>query len=165
MLAYLAFPLLEAVLKRACTKYVTFDGQVVTAFTVPAKQGNPRQYDPQGCSYRDRQCSSLRDLLVLHHTSVAGPTLKSLLNQFRDHISLLDGAQDPFDLLYSWRNQSLRGSTNFQTIGGTVLNLSLVISLFEIEHDFEGHREMILEHCRWEAQSRYKSPWSFYPPY
>ena len=164
VLAYLAFPLLEAVLKRACAKYVTFDGQVVTAFTVATKQGNPRQYDPQG-SYRDRQCSSLRDLLVLYHTSVAGPTLKALLNQFRDHIGLLDGTQDPFDLLYSWRNQSLHGSTNFQTIGGTVLNLSLLISLFEIEHNFERHREMVLEHCRWEAQSSYKSPWSFYPPY
>jgi len=164
VLAYLAFPLLEAVLKRACAKYVTFDGQVVTAFAVDSKQGNPRQYDPHG-SYRDRQCSSLRDLLVLHQTLVAAPTLKSLLNQFRDHIVLLDNTQDPFDLLYSWRNQSLHGSTNFQTIGGTVLNLSLLISLFEIEHDFERHREMVLEHCRWEAQSQYKSPWSFYPPY
>jgi hypothetical protein len=164
VLAYLAFPLLEAVLKRACAKYVTFDGQVVAAFTVPTKQGNPRQYDPQG-AYRDRQCSSLRDLLVLHHTSVAEPTLKSLLNQFRDHIGFLNNTQDPFDLLYGWRNQSLHGSTNFQTIGGTVLNLSLLISLFEIELDFERHREMVLEHCRWEAQSQYKSPWSFYPPY
>jgi hypothetical protein len=22
-----------------------------------------------------------------------------------------------------------------------------------------------LEHCRWEARSGYRSPWSYYPPY
>lgn len=159
VLAYLAFPLLEAVLKRACSAFVSLDGLVVSSFTVPKRRGNPRQYDPQ------HLCSSLRDLLLLHYTSVAGPKLKALLNSFRGHIALLDGTQDPFDLIYSWRNQSLHGSTNFQTIGGTILNVALLISLFEIEQDFERRRLLALEHCRWEAQSPHKSPWSFYPPY
>jgi hypothetical protein len=164
VLGYLAFPLLEAVLKRACTNFVTYDGQVVSSFTVLNKQGTPKQYDPQG-AFRDRQCSSLRDLLVLHHTLVAKPELKAVLDRFRDHITMLDGTQDPFDVIYSWRNQSLHGSTNFQTIGGTILNLSLLISLFEIEQDFEQRRVAAIEHCRWEAQTQHKSPWSFYPPY
>lgn len=164
VLAYLAFPLLEAALKRACSNYVGFDGQAIVAFTVQNKQGNPRRYDPNG-SYRERQCSSLRDLLVLHQTEVAGPRLKVLLDQFRDHLGLIDTTEDPFDLLYGWRNQSLHGSTSFQTIGGAVLNLSLLISLFEIEDDFERRRETVLDHCRWEMQSQYRSPWSFYPPY
>jgi len=164
VLAYIAFPLLEAVVKRACASYVQFDGQVVTAFTVSTPQGHSRTYDPQG-AYRDRQCSSLRDLLLLHHASVATPRLKLLLDHFRAHINLLDASKDPFDLLYSWRNQSLHGSTNFQTIGGTVLNLSLLISLFEIEPTFNQHRTKVLEHCRWQAQSPHRSPWSFYPPY
>lgn len=164
VLAYLGFPLLEAVLKRACATYVAFDGQVISAFSVPDKQGKPRRYDPNG-SFRDKQCSSLRDLLFLHSTVVAGPRLRALVDDFRVHLTSLDGTQDPFDLLYIWRNQSLHGSTNFQTIGGTVLNYSLLISLFEIEHGFEQRRFQILEHCRWEAQSQYKSPWSFYPPY
>jgi hypothetical protein len=159
VLAYMAFPLLEAVLKRACASYVTFDGQVVTAFTVSMPQGNSRTYAPQG------QCSSLRDLLLLHHSSVATPRLRLLMDKFRDHIRLLDASKDPFDLLYSWRNQSLHGSTNFQTIGGTVLNLSLLISLFEIEQNFDQHRTKILEHCSWQAQTGHRSPGSFYPPY
>jgi hypothetical protein len=46
-----------------------------------------------------------------------------------------------------------------------MLNLSLLISLFEVEQDFEQHRCTVLEHCRWEAQSQHKSPWSFYLPY
>lgn len=164
VLAYLGFPLLEAVLKRACETYVAFDGQVLSAFSVPDKQGKPRLYEPEG-PYRNRKCSSLRDLLFLHSTVVAGPRLKALVDHFCVHLTSLDGTQDPFDLLYGWRNQSLHGSTNFQTIGGSVLNLSLLISLFEIEHDFEQYRLQIIEHCRWEAQSQHKSPWSFYPPY
>lgn len=159
VLAYLVFPLLEAILKRSCSNYVRFDGQVISKFTVKNRKGNTRQYNPES------QCSSLRDLLVLHHTSVARPRLKSLLDKFRDHIRLIDSTNDPFDILYSWRNQSLHGSTNFQTIGGTILNLTLLISLFEIEDNFEQLREMVLEHCCWAAKSQYKSPGSFYPPY
>jgi hypothetical protein len=164
VLAYLGVPLLEAILKRACATFVAFDGRVISAFSVPTKQGNVKRYDPNG-SFRNSQCSSLRDLLFLHSRDVATPRLRTLLDKFRVHLTSLDGTQDPFDLLYDWRNQSLHGSTNVQTIGGTVLNLSLLISLFEIEQSFEQHRLQILDHCRWEAQSQCKSPWSFYPPY
>ena len=163
ILAYLGFPLLEAVLKRACAAYVAFDGQVITAFSVPDKQGNPKPYGPKG-SRGKRECSSLRDLLFLHSTMIAGPRLKALVERFRVHLSDIDGAQDPFDLVYSWRNQSLHGSTNFQTIGGSMLSLSLLISLFEIEKDFESYRLLALENCRWEVQKTHKSKWTFYPP-
>ncbi len=164
ILAHLAFPLLEAVLKRACAAYVAFDGRVVSAFSVPNKQGNPREYDPNG-PFRNRQCSSLRDLLFLHSTVVASPKLKNLLDRFCERLTTLDASQDPFDLIYGWRNQSLHGSTNFQTIGGTILSFSLLISLFEIEHGFEEYRFRTFENCRWLAQLPSKSPWSFYPPY
>jgi len=164
VLAYMALPLLEAVLKRACKSFVSFDGQVVSAFTVEDLQGDPRPYGPRGSRGRSR-CSSVRDLLLLHHLHVAEPALKSLVNGFRNHIAALDCSQDPFDVIYSWRNQSLHGTTNFQTIGGTLLTLALLISLFEIREDFDQHKEQVLKHCRWEAQSGYKSPWSFYPPY
>lgn len=161
VLAYLAFPLLEAVLKRACAAYVSFDGRVLSPFSVPKKHGGQRQYAPKSGS----QCSSLRDLLWLHGAEVAGPKLKILLDRFREHLATLDRGQDPYDLVYGWRNQSLHGSTNFQTIGGTILNLSLLISLFEIENKFEDSRLQAIENCRWEARSPSKSPWSFYPPY
>ncbi|MGL6091120.1 MAG: hypothetical protein ACRC07_13845 [Pseudomonas paracarnis] len=166
VLAYLTFPLLEAVLKRACAAYVAFDGQVVSAFSVPGKQSapKPKLYGPPG-EPGNHKCSSLRDLLFLHSAVVASPNQKALLDRFRDHLTTLDAAQDPFDLIYSWRNQSLHGSTNFQTIGGTMLSLALLISLFEIEQSFEERRLKTLDICRWEADSPCKTPWSFYPPY
>lgn len=164
VLAYLGFPLLEAVLKRACATYIGFDGQVIAAFSIPSRNGNPRNYDPNG-AFRDRQCSSLRDLLFLYSTLVADARQRALIDRFRTHLASLDASHDPFDLLYSWRNQSLHGSANFQTIGGTLLSLSLLISLFEIEHCFEAHRVQTVEHCKWEARSQFKSSRSFYPPY
>lgn len=162
VLAYLGFPLLEAVLKRACSAYIDLNGKVISAFSVLRKDGTPKLYDPKG---RNNKCSSLRDLLFLHHTNVAGARLKALLDRFREHLQLLDGTQDPFDLIYSWRNQSLHGATNFRTIGGTLLNLSLLITLFEFESEFEQRRLYILQFFQGVEYREYRPHWSFYPPY
>lgn len=161
VLTYLGFPLLEAVLKRSCATYVAFDGKVLSPFEVPNKWGGTRKYKLNG------QCSSLRDLLFLHSIVVASPELKALIDRFRIHLNSLDVIQDPFDLLFSWRNQSLHGEANLQTIGGTVLNFSLLISLFEIKDCFDKHRLQALDNCRWEArlQAKSRAPLSFYPPY
>ncbi|MEX5545260.1 hypothetical protein Q1J68_06565 [Pseudomonas pergaminensis] len=166
VLAYIAFPLLEAVLKRACSAYVAFDGQVVSAFSVPGRQGDPRPtlYGPAGEPGKGK-CSNLRDLLFLHYTNIIKPNQKRLLGRFRDHLSTLDVGQDPFDLIYGWRNQSLHGSTNFQTIGGALLSLALVISLFEVEQDYEERRLRALYTARQYDQLPFRSPWSFYPPF
>jgi len=62
--AHMSFPLLEAVCKRACSYYVTIDGKVIAQFQVP-RQSKSRTYLPGD------DCSSLRDLLWLHHNHVA----------------------------------------------------------------------------------------------
>lgn len=163
ILAYLGFPLLEAVLKQTCSAYVDINGKVISTFTVPTRTvSKEREYSPQG---RSQQCSSLRDLLFLTYNSVAEPDLQALIEKFRSHISFLDNTQDPFDLIYSWRNQSLHGSTNFMTIGGTLLNLSLLISLHKIKSQYEDMRYQTLQHCIRNDQIGYKSHDSFYPPY
>jgi hypothetical protein len=164
VLAYLTFPLLEGVLKRACAKFVAFDGKVLSPFTILHKKGGERRYAPNRFKGVRAQCSSLRDLLFLHLSDVSSLALRNSLERFREHIRVLDGTEDPFDLIYDWRNQSLHGSGSFQTIGGTILSLSLLISLFEIEHNFIQHRETVLESCRFQAGLEYRSPWSFYPP-
>lgn len=168
VLAYLGFPLLEAVLKRACSAYVGFNGEVISEFSVPRKNGTPKLYLPKGTQRREKhssQCNSLRDLLVLHHTTIAGERLKVLLDRFREHLHSLDETQDPFDLIYSWRNQSLHGETNFQTIGGSLLNLSLLITLFEFEPEFEQRRLHILQFIQGVEYRQHRPHWSFYPPY
>ncbi len=163
-LAYLAFPLLEAVSKKVCSSYVAMDGVVTAKFDVPNKAGGVREYDPNG-RWNQKQCSSLRDLLFLIHLNVANDELKNALDEFRNHIATLDNSEDPFDVVYKWRNQSLHGSTSFQTIGGTLLNLVLLIVIHQLSDRYDSLKDKTLEHCRWEMQSGHRSPWSFYPPY
>lgn len=163
-LAYLAFPLLEAVSKKTSSSYVAMDGVVVTRFAVPSKGGGTKEYDPIG-RWNQRQCSSLRDLLFLIHQNIANDQLRAALDEFRGHISTLDGSEEPFDVIYKWRNQSLHGSTSFQTIGGALLNLVLLLIIHQLSDRYDSLRRNVLEHCRWEAQHEHRSPWSFYPPY
>jgi len=134
ILGYLTFPLLEGLLKKSCSKYVEMDGTVITEFEATNYKGGLKKITPPG------PCSSLKSLLELHYKYVASQNLKNAIDSFRDVLSTLDSARDPFDLIQSWRNQSLHGTTNFQTIGGTMLNLCLLISVHEIEAEFESYR-------------------------
>lgn len=163
-LAYLAFPLLEAISKKICNSYIAMDGSVIARFEVPNKVGGTREYDPNG-HWNQKQCSSLRDLLFLIKNEIANDDLKAALDEFRDHISTLDNSADPFDTVYKWRNQSLHGTTSFQTIGGTLLNLVLLIVIHQLSDSYDSLKVKVLEHCRWESQHDHRSPWSFYPPY
>lgn len=159
ILAYIGFPLLESTLKRVSSTYLNMDGTVKSTFQVKNRAGKPRPYKIGA------QCSSIRDVLNLVYDEIADSELKVLLQEFRVHISSLDDSQDPFDLIYSWRNQSLHGSTNFQTIGGTLLNLSLLLCIYSLKDNYEELRNKVIEQCRREESHDHKSPWSFYPPY
>lgn len=158
-LSYLAFPLLEGLLKRRCARYVAFDGQVVARFEIPNGNGRLKVYEPGS------KCSSLKHLLMLHHAQVAAPQLVAKLDEFKDLLARFDPAQDGYSLIYGWRNDSLHGSANFQTIGGTMLNLSLLIALFEIQPEFAQRQRDILQRLRWNGQNGVQAPWSYYPPY
>jgi hypothetical protein len=159
VLAYISFPLLESTLKRVSSTYLDMDGTVKFAFQVLNRTGKPRKYKTES------QCSSIRDVLFLVYENIADSELKILLDEFRAHISSLDASQDPFDLIYSWRNQSLHGKTNFQTIGGTLLNLSLVLCVYSLKDNYEQLRASVVSQLEREAAHEHKSPWSFYPPY
>lgn len=160
VLAYLAFPLLEAILKKTCSSYFNMDGSVVRQFDVLNKKNKTRTYKP------GKICSSIRDELFLLYNKVASRELKSDLDKFRSHIMFLDSTVDPFDLVYNWRNESLHGTSNYQTIGGTLLNLSILIILHSMRSEFEEILEKIVGRCKRESeQASLRSSWSFYPPY
>ena len=164
-MAYLCFPLLEGIAKKTCSNYLDLNGQVISAFSVPSRNGSTRTYDPSSNRSTDKKCSSLRDLLWLVFNNVANQQLKNSIAEFRAHISNLEPSEDPFDVIYRWRNESLHGSTSFQTIGGTLLNLILLITLHQLSAEYSSKREAIVEQCRWNMQTGTKAPWSFYPPY
>lgn len=162
ILAYLGFPLLEGLVKKVCSKYVDYSGLVINAFDVPKDAGKVNKYKP------GNRCSSLRDLMFLLYQQVADADLGSRLDEFGRMLTNLDTSNHPFDLLYSWRNQSLHGQTSFPTIGGTILNLSLLIALNQIRGEYERWRQEAWRNVQWHISTSGlggdRSPWSYYPP-
>jgi hypothetical protein len=162
VLAYLAFPLLEGLLKKECRAFVGQDGSVVTSFSVPRPSGNARTYQP------GRTCSSIRDLLLLIRNQAATPELASDLDEQESHLrAFAKPNEDGFDVIYRWRNSSLHGAASFPTIGGTVLNTAILIALPALSSDYGALQTAALEQASWETQieSPIRSPWSYYPPY
>jgi len=162
VLVYLAFPLLEAILRKTCSAYVTPNGSVVTSFD--KGHGGRGSY-----SIGDR-CSNFGHLLWLLYDRVAGPELVDGLDQQRAGLRALESNTDPFGLLFGWRNSSLHGQTALPTIGGTVYNTAILIALDAVRADYDALREKIVERVRWQAAtdqltSGYRSPWSYYPPW
>lgn len=160
-LAYLSFPLLEGICKRKCSTYMNEDGAVVHPFTVTDASGRAITYDPAG---RKRRCSSLRDLLLLLHGQVANPSLRANLDVLRGHLAQLDPTVDPFDTVFSWRNQTLHGEANFQSVGGTILSWAILVSLDDLEPDFETRRSTAAQHAHMRSRMGHRLPLSFYPP-
>ena len=164
-LAYLAFPLLEGIVKKHCARYVGMDGRVVEAFEVARIDGTARPYRV------GQPCSSLRDMLWLLYDRVASEELRHDLDEQRIHLgAFASESEDGFEVLYRWRNSSLHGEASLSTIGGTVLSTALLISISALQAEYESVRASAVDGVRREAMSAasgidYRSPWSYYPPY
>jgi hypothetical protein len=157
--SHLSFPLLEFVCKRACSQYVTIDGKVIIQFDVPGKLKLIR-YKPGD------DCSSLRDLLWLHHNYVALATdFKMMLEEFKTQLTGAGGKSHGYYQIQEWRNSSLHGTATFQFVGGVVLNLATLISLFNLQPTFDKHRVETLRVNLWNSQSPLSLGWRFYPPF
>lgn len=160
-LAYLAFPLLEGVVKKHAGRFVDMHGRVLEQFSVPGRK------DP----YRvGKTCSSLRDLLYLLYEQVASEELRSDLDEQRAHLRAFadDASIDGFDVLYRWRNSSLHGGASQPTVGGTVLNTALLVAVSKLEDTYDAARGDALRRVDRDRPIRtsgYHSSWSYYPPY
>ena len=164
-LAYLAFPLLEGIVKKHCARYVGMDGRVVEAFEAARIDGTARPYRV------GQPCSSLRDMLWLLYDKVASEDLRHDLDEQRIHLgAFASESEDGFEVLYRWRNSSLHGEASLSTIGGTVLSTALLIAISALQAEYESVRASAVDGVRREAMSAasgidYRSPWSYYPPY
>jgi len=132
ILAYLTFPLLEALLKQVCSEYVSQDAKIIKEFSRLNKKGEPYTSEIGG----EAGISILLNLLYDH---VANPELKALLNRYRNHLQSTENSVDAFALIYHWRCSSLHGTTNYPTIGGIILNLCLLLSTYQIKDSFEDY--------------------------
>ncbi len=163
VLVYLALPLLEGLLKKVCQRYVDYSGKVVAHFQVPPRGRFNGQYNTGA------RCSSLRDLMYLLYQVVADQDLRPRLDEMRSMLQALDSTADPFDTLYTWRNQSLHGQASFPTIGGTLMNLAVLISVNQLRQDYEVHRRRACEEVQWCIETArstgHRHQCSYYPPF
>lgn len=167
LLPYLAFPLLEAVCRRACHEYLDLRGTVLRSF--PRRSG--RLYDVGA------RCSSVADALSLLVQRVASPDLASDLSELLQHIASFGAEADAgsvaggYTVLFDWRNSSLHGEASHSTIGGTVLSIALLVAVDALREDYPRHQAEALARAKREVQSaqmsgRWRpSPWSYYPPF
>lgn len=161
VLSYISFPLLEGVLKKYCKEYVSLSGKVVKKFDI-LRGSNYKKIYKVGDSI-----NSIQDLLLLVIQIVGDKSLVRDLKNMLDHIKGLNqqNSNDPCKIIYDWRNSSLHGETNYFTIGGTILNIAIIIILHSIENEYKKELQSINEDVKWNIENNIQVPWSFYPPY
>ncbi|AXE92524.1 hypothetical protein CUJ90_09325 [Paraburkholderia terricola] len=164
-LVYLAFPLLEGLLKLRCAAFVDMSGKVLAHFDVPKRGGEPRRVKEYGLERpRDRQCNSIRDLLVLYRAEVAGDAVARCLDDIFARLEQLEEKPGP-DALADWRNSSLHGARSFPTIAGTVMGCALLVAIDGIAGRYDDLRQVALEGVIRRQQMPRRFGDSFYPPW
>lgn len=156
-LGYLVFPLLEGIIKQKASEYISKDGEAVKEFSIRQKSGKSRQYRV------GQRCSSLRDLLFLFHEKVSDPQLREDIEKIRINIGLISDDQDPFDVIYQWRNDSLHGFSNHQHVAVTMFCFCLIVLLHSIKDDYERIKGNVAKESA--LYTNQYAFWTYYPPY
>ncbi|MGF6984734.1 hypothetical protein QFZ99_004211 [Paraburkholderia atlantica] len=164
-LVYLAFPLLEGLLKLRCAAFVDLSGRVVADFDVPKRGGElgrVKEYGPE--RPRVRQCNSIRDLLMLYRAQVTGDAVGRNLDEIFARLEQLEEKPGP-DALADWRNSSLHGARSFSTIAGTVIGCALLVAIDGMAGRYGDVREVALEGVIRRQQMPGRFGDNFYPPW
>jgi hypothetical protein len=108
---FLAYPLLEGVVRRKLPKFISPDGTVLCEFEVPRRR------------YRqDDKISSLHDALQLLEKETSSPALKAKLSNVNKY-------RPPLPEKQNWRNMLLHGELTASWHGLTILLLTYIILL------------------------------------
>jgi hypothetical protein len=164
-LPYLAFPLLERLVKRSCKDYVAPNGEVRKKW----KARGGKEYKQAKPGKNPLFCSSLEDLLGLFGV-VKGVDAENDFTTVLNVFAQAEKVQDGYEALYRWRCKSLHGEESHFTIAGILLSLISVVCLHEAGPDRYGDLRLRAEY---EARNEKFAPerpgghrfgLSFYPP-
>jgi hypothetical protein len=112
---FLAYPLLEGVVRRKLSKFISPDGTVLCEFEVPG-----RRYRQNG------RISNLHHTLQLLEKETSSPALKAKLSHVNKY-------HPPFPEKQNWRNMLLHGELTASWHGLTILLLTYMILLEGID--------------------------------
>lgn len=165
-LPFLTFPLLEALLKRACSKFLDKNGIISAPFSVPpsprAKGPNPKR---KKYTLESLPCSNIRDLLYLFYENIADTHLKLIIDELMICITCQDNNKHPFDQIAFWRNNLLHGAESLTLVGGALLSLCFIIILRETQDNFSDKARQIFENIIQSRRGGLRASSNYYPPY
>ena len=131
VVGYLAFPLLEQVMRASCGRHFGAGGYVTHPFQTPGQLSSRHLYAVGGT------CSSIGDLLWLYRQHYASPAIRENLDAIDEHLAdVVPGGVLGFRVLQSWRHETLSGTSELPIIGAAVLSLVMLIALAECETGF-----------------------------
>ncbi|NLV12385.1 hypothetical protein [Haloarcula argentinensis] len=132
---YLAYPILEGLLKRLCSNDLMEDGTVKTSGKV---------YNLSDGSYYDSDdsCNSLTDILYHFETEIADEALSGELERHREYIAKFGGdnvnQNSAYGLIYRWRNSIVHGQNQADVQYGISLNIICMI----VWHYFDANKRI-----------------------
>ncbi|GIF01970.1 hypothetical protein [Paractinoplanes rishiriensis] len=160
LLGYLAFPLLEAIVKLACKQHLTLAGGVI------------KDFDGKSRSYKSGKiCSNVVDMIYLLVNEVADQDLKDDIIKIIGFMAECEAEPDGLSVLHTWRNSSVHGEVALPTIGGAVATLALRIALQDIASDYDEIRANIARSFEHNVQRKQRSghwmilPSTYYPAF
>lgn len=130
--AYLAFPLLEQVLRASCHRHFGRGGRVSKPFDTPGQRSN-RHYYIEGGS-----CSSIGDLLWLFRHHYASAEMGADLDAIDARLAVVvPGGATDFRVLHPWQHDTMDSDITLPVMAAVALNLAIVVALAGREDDFE----------------------------
>ena len=144
----LAFAVLEGMLRRKNAAYVSRDGIVQTAFNVTGG------YKPKYAI--GERLNRINDSLRLFEqvvTSDRGRPCSELASSRREVLALYPGTLDAYDLMFSWRSESVHGAEFWMNTTPVIMNLICLLLIDEIEPSVYGSTvPRIRARLQWEGQ-------------
>lgn len=173
LLSLAAYPLLEGLVRRKLSAFLTSKGEVVQSFVVPGKSGKrPRAYR------KGQYCNSIRDALYQLEECTPHPELRGYLTELRTRSNDCTSANSPSGLgveggsrsLYEYigraRNASLHGELGAVEGGLTALLLGTIIALADLRDNFDEYRRCFVAAVQLLAPTDPYADWGhiqFYP--
>ncbi|MCB2412776.1 hypothetical protein LGT39_07950 [Demequina sp. TTPB684] len=129
--AYLAFPLLEQVLRASCHRHFARGGRIVKPFDTPGQRANRHYYIEGGT------CSSIGDLLWLFRHQYAPVQIGADLDAIDARLAaVVPGGSPDFRVLHPWRHDTMDSDIALPVMAAVALNLAIVVALAGRVDDF-----------------------------
>lgn len=162
ILLHLSFPVLEAMCRWYCQSYISPEGCVLQDFDVPWVGGTEIKYR---ASARNTRISNIGHELSLVDGVSEGSPLQDALRGVAQAVSQSNGHLEGFQSLLLARNSALHGDQAAERLGGSALNLALIVMLECVRHQFQQHADEVRGSYQFSAADGSRRPhWSFYPP-